>query len=336
LTTLRQDTGTGERRAGSELGLYARVFAVNAAILVLAVSLLAFTPASIDETTTSTQFLILAAGLAVMLAANALLLRLSLAPLRRLTDLMKTTDLLRPGARLRARGSTEVSAVIAAFNATLERLEEERRSSTRRMVRAQESERRRIAQELHDEIGQNLTAVMLELKRARPLVQLEVAEILADAQELARESLEELRRISYQLRPAALDDLGLGSALTALCKGFSSRTGIPIDCQVSIERSQVGADEELALYRIAQEALTNAVRHAQCSRITVELSEDAAHPLVLSVADDGAGMDAAGSASSGIRGMRERALMIGARLTLRNAPAGGVEVLVEMGGHGGH
>jgi two-component system, NarL family, sensor histidine kinase UhpB len=312
---------------GVEVGLYARVFAVNALILALAVSVLAFTPASVNSETTSTQFAVLGAGLCVMLAANALLLRLSLAPLRRLTELMKSADLLRPGARLRASGSTEVSAVIAAFNATLGRLESERRSSTRRIVGTQEAERRRIAQELHDEIGQNLTAVMLELKRARPQVSPAVAEALADVQELARESLDELRRISYQLRPAALDDLGLGSALTILCSGLSARTGIPIACDVPGARlSGLTPDEELALYRIAQEALTNALRHSGCSAINVELHEDGSGGVTLRVSDDGAGMRSGAPPSGGIRGMRERALMIDSQLALRNAPQGGLQV----------
>ena len=321
------------RRA--ELGLYARVFVVNAFILTVAFLLLVFTPFELSSHTTTTQFLILAAGLCVMLAANALLLRLSLAPLRRLTELMTSADLLRPGVRLRASGSTEVSAVIDAFNATLERLEAERRSSTQRIVGTQEAERRRIARELHDEIGQNLTAVMLELKRARELVDPQVAEALGDAQELARESLEELRRISYQLRPAVLDDLGLGSALTTLCDGLAARTGVTISCEVPEERLRLTPDEELALYRIAQEALTNAVRHAACTVVTVELRSTDQGTVTLRVCDDGIGIMTGGQRSGGIRGMRERALMIDAGLFLRNRPTGGLEVEAVLGSERG-
>lgn len=315
-----------------ELGLYARVFVVNATILALAVSLLAFTPASVNSRTTTTQFLLLGAGVSVMLVANAVLLRISLAPLRRLTDLMKTADLLRPSARLRATGSTEVSAVIGAFNATLARLEEERRSSTRRIVGAQEAERRRIAQELHDEIGQNLTAIILELKRARERVDPEIAEALADAQELARESLDELRRISYHLRPLALDDLGLGSALATLCQGLSTRTGTAIVCDVPSGRVQLAGDAELALYRIAQEALTNALRHADCRQIRVQLRDDAPDDVLLRVADDGIGMQPDAHPSDGIRGMRERAMMVNAQLRIRNQVEGGLEVEAALRG----
>jgi two-component system sensor histidine kinase UhpB len=318
-----------DRRA--EFGLYTRVFAVNAFILTAAFLLLVFTPFELSSHTTTAQFLILGAGLFVMLAANALLLRLSLAPLRRLTELMTTADLLRPGARLRATGSTEVSAVIGAFNATLERLEAERRSSTQRIVGTQEAERSRIARELHDEIGQNLTAVMLELKRARLQVDPHVAEALGDAQELARESLDELRRISYQLRPAALDDLGLGSALTALCNSLATRTGVTIHCRVPEARLRLTPDEELALYRIAQEALTNAVRHAACTVVTVELRATDQGGVALRVCDDGVGIMTGGQRSGGIRGMRERALMIDAGLFLRNRPNGGLEVEAVLG-----
>src|SRR5207248_9034969 len=166
----------------------ARVFAVNASILVLIFCVLAFTPVSVNATATTGQLYVLVSGLALMLAANAVLLRFSLAPLRRLADLMVTVDVLRPGARLQATGSSEVTTVIAAFNATLARLEAEGRASTRRVITAQEAERRRIAQELHDELGQKLTAVMLELTRAQPAGSADADEALADAVELARES----------------------------------------------------------------------------------------------------------------------------------------------------
>jgi two-component system sensor histidine kinase UhpB len=313
------------RFGASDLGLYARVLLVNAAILVTAFLLLVLTPVSVSPEPTRGQLAILLAGLVLMLASNALLLRFSMAPLGRLMSLMRSADVLQPGRRLDAGGTPEVAQVITAFNATLERLEEERRASMRRVLSAQEAERRRIAQELHDQIGQNLTAVVLELKRLQGHVAGEWSDTLADAQELARESLEELRRISYELRPAALDDLGLASALESLTTAVARRADVEVALAVAPDLPALAPDVELAVYRIAQEALTNAVRHAGCTRVRVRLTvEDGA--VYLRVADDGRGLGAQPRSGGGVRGMRERALMIGGRLVLGVSDEGGVEV----------
>jgi two-component system, NarL family, sensor histidine kinase UhpB len=304
------------------------VLAVNAGIVILGVLLVAFTPITVSQTATPRQLLILASGAAVMVVANAILLKLSLAPLERLTDEMRRVDVLDPGRRLDAAGSAEVAAVIAAFNAALDGLEDERRSSVRRVLSAQEAERRRIAQELHDQIGQNLTAVVLELRRLRSLLPESDGEILADAQELARESLDDLRRISYGLRPIALDDLGLRRAIAALADGVAQRTGIDVQAQTPGELPDLTADEELAIYRIAQEALTNAVRHSGCSRVEISLVVDGG-AVRLRVCDDGSGI-AATSAGGGIRGMRERALTVGGRMHIQSRPEGGTNVTLRM------
>jgi two-component system, NarL family, sensor histidine kinase UhpB len=325
----RADAARPPRHSAADLGLYARVFVVNAAILTVAVLLLIVTPIRIDPTVTRGQLAVLLAGLVVMLASNAVLLRLSMAPLDRLVGLMRSVDVLQPGRRLDVGGSAEVAEVIAVFNATLDRLEEERRSSVRRVLSAQEAERGRIARELHDQIGQNLTAVLLELKRLRGRVEPAYAETLADAQELARESLDELRRISYELRPAALDDLGLASALAALTSAIGRRAGIAISLEIDGDLPPLHSDVELAVYRVAQEALTNAVRHSGCSRAHVRLVAPPGR-LVLQVSDDGRGLGDGPVTGGGIRGMRERALTVGGRLLLGVGPRGGLEVELDV------
>jgi two-component system, NarL family, sensor histidine kinase UhpB len=310
------------------VSLYWRVFAVNAAILATAVVLLIVTPVTIDARPTPGQLLVLAGGLLIMLLANAWLVRFSLRPLRRLSELMSVVDILEPGRRLDPAATAEVSAVISTFNSTLDRLEGERRASMHRVLAAQEAERRRIAQELHDQIGQNLTAVVLELKRVRARIDSGESEALADAQELARETLEEVRRISYELRPAALDDLGLASALRSLCDGIAKRAGLAVELDVSDRLPSLDGQIELAVYRVAQEALTNAVRHAQCRTVRVSLRPSGGGVL-LRVADDGVGMDGSFPAG-GLRGMRERAVSIGALLETRSAPGRGVEVTMRI------
>jgi two-component system sensor histidine kinase UhpB len=310
------------------VSLYWRVFAVNAAILAAAVVLLIVTPVTIDARPTPSQLLVLAGGLLVMLVANAWLVRFSLRPLRRLSELMSVVDVLEPGRRLDPAATAEVSAVISTFNSTLDRLESERRASMHRVLAAQEAERRRIAQELHDQIGQNLTAVVLELKRVRGRIDGGDAEAIADAQELARETLEEVRRISYELRPAALDDLGLPSALRALCDGIERRAGIPVELDVADGLPPLDGQVELAVYRIAQEALTNAVRHARCSTVRVFLGP-VGEDVLLHVADDGVGMDGS-FPGGGLRGMRERAVAVGATFETRSVRGRGVEVSIRI------
>jgi two-component system, NarL family, sensor histidine kinase UhpB len=314
--------------AALRVSLYWRVFAVNAAILSAAVVLLIITPVTIDARPTRGQLLVLASGLLLMLVANAWLVRFSLRPLRSLSELMSVVDVLEPGRRLDPAATAEVAAVISTFNSTLDRLEGERRASMHRVLAAQEAERRRIAQELHDQIGQNLTAVMLELKRVRARVDGGDAEALADAQELARETLEEVRRISYELRPAALDDLGLPSALRALCDGIERRAGIAIELDVADDLPPLDGQVELAVYRIAQEALTNSVRHAQCTTVRVFL-RPVGDDVLLHVADDGIGMDGS-FPGGGLRGMRERAVAVGATFEARSVRGRGVEVSLRI------
>jgi two-component system, NarL family, sensor histidine kinase UhpB len=314
--------------AALRVSLYWRVFAVNAAILSAAVMLLIVTPVTIDARPTSDQLLVLVAGLLLMLIANAWLVRFSLRPLRRLSELMSVVDVLEPGRRLDPAATAEVAAVISTFNSTLDRLEGERRASVHRVLAAQEAERRRIAQELHDQIGQNLTAVVLELKRVRARIDAGEAEALADAQELARETLEEVRRISYELRPAALDDLGLASALRSLCSGIERRAGIAVELDVAGELPGLDGQVELAVYRVAQEALTNAARHAECRKVRVFLGPSG-QGVLLRVADDGIGMDGS-FPGGGLRGMRERAVAIGALLETRSSAGHGVEVSLRV------
>ncbi len=175
-----------------------------------------------------------AAGLALMLAFDLALLRRAFAPLSRLTAFMRGVDPLQPGARaqLRLGGPRGVGADAAAFNEMIGRLERERRESARRALAAQEAERARIARELHDEVGQALTAVVLQLERAARDAEPPVRDDVAEAREAVRESLEEVREIARRLRPEALDDLGLASALAALTIDVSRRTGLRIERRV--------------------------------------------------------------------------------------------------------
>jgi two-component system sensor histidine kinase UhpB len=302
----------------SRLPLLWRVFAINAALLVVATLLLALTPVTIHASLALVEGLDLAVALVVMLAANLILLRHTLAPIDRLVERMRTVDLLRPGQRLVEHGGAEVTDLVHAFNQMLERLEAERRESGSRALQAQEAERRRIARGLHDEVGQILTGVLLRVDDE-------------ETKQAVRQALNEVRRIARELRPEMLEQLGLVSALTELSRRFSESSGIRVERRFSSELPPLSDEAELAVYRVAQESLTNVARHAGATQVELAL-EPGGGSVVLSVSDDGRGMSeaAASNGHGGLRGMRERALLVGGALAIKPGRGGGVEVRLEV------
>ena len=306
--------------------LFWRIFLPNATVLMVAWGVLAFSPAKlVSPTVAPLEFAAGLAGLTVIFVVNVVVLRRELAPIARLRSMMSTADPLRPGRRIPTYGdSAEVVELTEAFNAMLTRLERERRTSASRALEAQEAERLRLARELHDEIGQTLTALLLELENVSRDAPPDVARSVNEARESARSTLEELRRIARRLRPEALDDLGLRSALTNLCERVTAQAGVDCVRQIDADLPRLEPDEELVLYRIAQEAITNAIRHGSPSRIELHLGRENG-AVALRVLDDGCGIDGAAE-GAGLTGMRERALMIGADLEVGAGADGGASV----------
>ncbi|MFB4305899.1 histidine kinase [Actinomadura sp. GTD37] len=308
--------------------LYWRILGINGLIFAIGTVLLAVAPITISSPILLRELPVLVIGLAVMMAANAFLLRASLSPLERLTALMARLDSLRSRDRLSSTGSGDLFHLVDQFNAMLDRLEADRSISTAVVLDAQEAERRRIAQELHDEIGQSLTVVLLELKSVADRAPEAVAEELRGVQEVVRSSLDEVRRVARRLRPGVLDDLGLTSALTALAGEFSATGGPRVTRRVQTGLEDLGPDAELVIYRIAQEGLTNVWRHSGARNVELSLAQDEEGGVVLRVVDDGSGPPT--EVGSGIHGMRERAMLIGAELTIGRAGGGGTEVKLEV------
>ncbi len=310
------------------MGLLPRVFLVNAAVLAAATAALAFTPLTVSFPVALGEAVILVVGLVVMLALNYVLLRRTLDPLRRLAAGMGELDPLRPGRRVESvDAGTEVGALADAFNAMASRLEHERAETSRLLVSTQEAERRRIARELHDEVGQGLTAALLQLDLVAHQAPDGLREEIAEARETVRANLETVRAIARRQRPAALEDLGLLAALRALGADVSAaRNGLSVQVRAAGDLA-APAEAELTIYRIAQEALTNAVRHAGASDVVVELRH-ADGRAVLRVCDDGRGFG--GDEGAGLRGMRERALLAGGALDVRTVKGGGTEVVAEI------
>ena len=312
------------------LSLFWRVFAANAGLFALVTLLLLLSPVTIHAPIRLIEAIILVAGFGIALAANFLLLRRAFVPLDQLAQRMETVDLLRPGQRLVVPASGRVGRVVQAFNHMIDRLEMERRESGRRALAAQEAERLRIARELHDEVGQVLTGVLLELD-AIGAVSPERRQELDETKETVRQALEEVRRISQELRPEMLEHLGLASALTELARSFRGGSRIHVQREFAPELPSLSPEVELATYRIAQESLTNVARHSDANQVTISL-EGGLDSVVLRIIDDGKGFDAgmAPEGHGGLRGMRERAVLVGGALAIKPAADGGVEIRLEV------
>jgi len=307
---LGEHAARGSATSGSArfVSLFWRLLIPNVAVLLAAGVILWLQPAN-------GRAVVLAAGVVAMTAINAVLMRRAFTPLERLTALMPRIDPLRPGRRIPDEGpESEVTVLARSFNEMLDRLEGERRESARRELAAQERERRRLARELHDEVGQNLTALAMRLARIADGADPDVATEVERAREATLLTVQHVRRVAQRLRPVALDELGLRAALTTLCTEISHSTGLEIVRDLPGDLPPLATELETVIYRVTQESLTNVVRHAGARRAEVALALGGDGRLELRVADDGRGMPAGALMNGGIRGMRERALLVGGRL----------------------
>ena len=312
------------------MSLFRRLFLAYAVVLAVAVAVLVLAPISVSVPTALKELVIIVVGFVAMLLAYRVLLHRALAPLERLTGLMRRVDPLTPGQRLEAPGADEeVAALAEAFNDMLDRLEGERRESGQRALMAQEAERRRIARELHDEIGQVLTGLVLRSETLFRRAPDDLRDAIAELRESARHGAEEVREIAQRLRPEALDELGLQSALLALATGVAERAGLTVERALDASVS-LTPEQELVIYRVAQESLTNVVRHANAEHVELSLRGDG-DGVTLTVRDDGIGLPHdVDQHANGIRGMRERALLVGATLTVRRVGGSGTEVVLRL------
>ena len=201
------------------------------------------------------------------------------------------------------------------------------RDALRRIVAAQELERRRLARELHDETGQALTSILLGLK------QLEGAEpaSVEALRELVVATLQDVRRLAVELRPKVLDDFGLVPALERLAQSFAEQTGIAVDLEAGAITERLPAEVETAIYRIVQEALTNVVKHAHAHRVSVFLTRNNRRIKAL-IEDDGQGFspEAATGDGIGLIGMRERIELLDGTLTVESTSTSGTAIAVEV------
>jgi two-component system sensor histidine kinase UhpB len=324
------------------LPLLWKVLVVNSLIVVLGAVAGTLVTASVarsrPEMPTGELLLVPAlAGLALSVIVNLVALRAALAPLRRLKstiDAVRGGDL---GARVRPALLTdpEVERVGETLNGMLDELaavHAQLRALSAGIINAQEEERRRISRELHDDTAQALTSLLLY---ARALEEGDpppaVREALAELREEVARSLEGVRRLARELRPSALDDLGLVAALEGYAQEFARRTGLDVRFDPACGGDRLAAPVELVLYRIAQEALTNAAKHAGAGRVEMTLVREPG-AVSLIVRDDGRGFDPARlpSGGMGLFSMRERAELAGGTLTVVSAPGAGTTIAVRV------
>jgi two-component system, NarL family, sensor histidine kinase UhpB len=313
------------------VSLFWRVLTINGAVLLAAALILVFSPATISAHARAAEVAVLFGGLLVVMSVNFVLLRRVFGPLERLAALMRRVDPMAPGRRIDVDGAAaEVGDVLDTFNDMLDRLEQERRESAQRALAAQERERRRLARELHDELGQTLTGVVLQLDGLARTVPPEFEDAVAQVQEAARGGAEEVRDIARGLRPQALDEFGLRSALITLAAGFAEHSGLSVRHELAPDLPTLAPEADLAIYRVAQEGLTNVARHAEATGVVLAVHAGDGH-VVLRIRDDGRGIDQhAAHNAGGLGGMRERAMLIGGRLVVERLRPYGTEVRLEL------
>ena len=324
--------------------LLTQVLAVNAVLVGLTAAVAAIVARNrLADAASLNGLLLIGLAVASAILLNSILLRHRLRPIHELVETMDRVDLSRPGRRAdTSRGAPrEVCKLTASFNHMLERVELERRDAGLAVLQAQEAERQRIAQDLHDEVNQALTAILLRLSATMGDAPEPLRRELEETRQLAQRAMNELLTLARQLRPTALDDHGLIAALASQVRDFSDRTGIEARFDRHGELPELSGPEQLVIYRVTQESLSNAAQHAGASRVDVGLSFVGA--TVLTVSDDGTGFAAGSGAGArngrvrgrpgglGLSGMRERALMVGGTLTIFSRPGQGTTVELTMG-----
>ncbi len=253
--------------------------------------------------------------------------------------LQQAHDALETRVLQRTHELAKANVALQAEMSEHKQAEQARQLLLRQLVTAQEEERRRIARELHDQMGQDLTVLMLGLKTLRDAAPVDalVQEHVASLQALATRIGQEVRTLALELRPPALDDLGLAATLANYVEEWSARVLVVVDFHsIGIEEQRLPSPIETALYRLAQEALTNILKHAQATNVSliVERRADMAHMII---EDDGTGFDVAAARRSahteqrlGLIGMNERVAHLDGTLTIESAPGRGTTVFIRI------
>lgn len=335
------------------LPLFYKVLVANSAIVLLgALAGTAITARVVSSGSSETTDIPLAAmfavcGLALSAVLNAIILRAAFGPLLRLQEVARQVG--DGDFSVRATPSPLADAEVAQLAETLnvildavQHYEEQMRALSGRVISAQEEERQRIARELHDDTGQVLTLLLIRLK----LLESQAPDDALHAQidelrGLVSGAIDRVRQLALALRPPAIDQLGLASALRSLVSTYTANTRIAVKLEIDREQVPLSPERTIAVYRVAQEALTNIAKHAHARNVVMSVRV-AGGELVLTVRDDGEGFDPAalshrdrgqpkaGGPGVGLFGMEERARLAGGGLRISSAPGRGTSVVLHV------
>jgi two-component system sensor histidine kinase UhpB len=312
--------------------LVGQVVAVNV-LLVVAVLFAATAAAGLDLAVNDQRlrFGAIAISIVLLLIVNMILLRRRFSPLETLIARLEEIDPAQPTSQfvIPRTNVEEVERLAIAFRRLLKRIEDERRRSGRLVLRAQEEERRRLARDLHDEVNQALTAILLRLQALSEEAPEALAPQIAALKTLVNQAMEELLRLARQLRPASLDDLGLIAAIEGQLARFSEQTGIQTALHSEGTPEAITEDQQTVIYRVVQEALSNTAQHSGATYVDFELRVFPSHGVELRVRDNGKGFDPVNQAEGGgigLSGMAERARLVGGELTVTSSPGTGTRV----------
>ena len=317
-------------RGDSLIGQVVAANVVLVTLTVLAASLAAGLDLSISEQ--RWQFIVLALVIALTFCVNLWMLQRRFGPLEHLIERIERIDPAEPASFEIARDPVaEIDRLAESFRRLLRRVDDERRRSGKLVLRAQEEERRRVARDLHDEVNQALTAILLRLEALAQDTPPERSADVAELKRLTSQAMDELLTLARQLRPAALDDHGLVPAIEFQLRVFSERTGIAARLSTAGRLGNLDEEQQTALYRVTQEALVNAGRHGAATRVQVELAS-VGERTELHVRDDGKGFDPAAVRGEGLglEGMAERARLVGGELDVRSSPGAGTEITMRV------
>ena len=278
------------------------------------------------------QLLVLALVILLTFVVNLWMLQRRFRPLETLIERVEQIDPSEPATfEITGDPVEEIDRLAHSFRRLLERMDEERLRSGKAVLRAQEEERRRVARDLHDEVNQALTAILLRLEAlGHDLADDQAAEV-RELKRLATQAMDELLSLARQLRPTALDDHGLVPAIEAQLRGFGERAGIHARLTTDGNPAALDDEKQTVVYRVVQEALANAGRHARAGNVEVALSVEGGG-AELRVSDDGVGFDPAlvRKDGLGLDGMAERAKLVGGELDLRSSPGAGTELTLRV------
>src|SRR3954469_20689764 len=274
--------------------LVGQVVAVNV-LLVVAVLFAATAAAGLNLAVNDERlrYGAIAISILLLLGINMLLLRRRFSPLETLIAQLEEIDPAQPDTQFVVPHTNveEVERLAITFRRLLRRIEEERRRSGRLVLRAQEEERRRLARDLHDEVNQALTAILLRLQALSEDAPPGLADQISELKNLVNQAMEELLRLARQLRPASLDDLGLIAAIEGQLARFSEQTGIQTALHSEGTPDTITEDQQTVIYRVVQEALSNTAQHSGATFVDFELRIFPSHGVELRVRDNGHGFD---------------------------------------------